>query len=99
MMYSEFVERTGMNVNSAEFDAIIEVYNNSDVNKDDFCKLWVKMNFNRVAAYKAKKAKEEKQHKVWGDLHDVLSKYQNKLDNSRMFHQLEPCFRILTKRK
>lgn len=42
MMYNEFVERTGMNVNSAEFDAIIEVYNNSDVDKDDFCKLWVK---------------------------------------------------------
>ena len=86
-MYSEFVERTGMNVNSAEFDAIIEVYNNSDVNKDDFCKLWVKMNFNRVATYKAKKAKEEKQHKVWGDLHEVLSKYQNKLDNSRNWYQ------------
>lgn len=45
-MHSGFVERTGMNVNIAEFDAIIEVYNNSDVNNDDFCKLWVKMNFN-----------------------------------------------------
>ena len=45
------------------------------------------MNFNRVATYKAKKAKEEKQHKVWGDLHEVLSKYQNKLDNSRNCYQ------------
>lgn len=87
MMYNEFVERTGMNVNSAEFDAIVEVYNNSDVDKDEFCKLWVKMNFNRVANYKAKKAKEEKQHKVWGDLHDVCSKYQNKLDKSRNWYQ------------
>lgn len=87
MMYSEFVERTGMNVSSAEFDAIVEVYNNSDVDKDEFCKLWVKMNFNRVATYKAKKAKEEKQHKVWENMHEVYTKYQNKLSNSRNWYQ------------
>lgn len=50
-MYSEFVGRTGMNVDSAEFDAIVEVYNDSDVDKDEFCRLWVKMNLNRVAAF------------------------------------------------
>ena len=61
MMYSEFVERTGVYVSIAEFDAIVEVYN-SDVN-------------------------EKKQHKVWVDLHEVLSKYQNKLDNSRNWYQ------------
>ena len=86
-MYNEFIERVGMEVSSSEFEIINNMYMLSDVDKDEFCKLWVKMNFNRVATYKAKKAKEEKQHKVWCDLHEVLSKYQNKLDNSRNWYQ------------
>lgn len=86
-MYSEFVERTGVYVSIAEFDAIVEVYNNSDVDKDTFCKLWAKMNFARVKAEKEQKAKKEKQHKVWSDLHDVFIKYQNKLSNSRNWYQ------------
>ena len=60
MMYNEFVKLTGMDVNNTEFNAIVEVYNNCDLGKYEFCRLWVKMNFNRVAAYKAKKAKELK---------------------------------------
>lgn len=52
-MYGEFVERTGVYVSIAEFDAIVEVYNNSDVDKDEFCKLWAKMNFARVKEAKA----------------------------------------------
>ena len=86
-MYNEFIERVGMEVSSSEFEIINNMYMLSDVDKDEFCKLWVKMNFNRVATYKAKKAKEEKQHKVWCVLHEVLSKYQNKLDNSRNWYQ------------
>lgn len=86
-MYNEFIERVGMEVSSSEFEIINNMYMLADVDKDTFCKLWVKMNFNRVATYKAKKAKEEKQHKVWGDLHEVLSKYQNKLSNSRNWYQ------------
>lgn len=41
-MYGEFVERTGVYVSIDEFNTIVEVYNNSDVNKDEFCKLWAK---------------------------------------------------------
>lgn len=63
-MYGEFVERTGVYVSIEEFDAIVEVYNNSDVNKDEFCKLWAKMNFLRVKAAKEQKAKEEKEAKA-----------------------------------
>lgn len=87
MMYGEFVERTGVYVSIAEFDAIVEVYNNSDVDKDEFCKLWAKMNFARVKAEKEQKAKKEKQHKVWGNMQDVYNKYQNKLSNSRNWYQ------------
>lgn len=52
-MYGEFVERTGVYVSIDEFNTIVEVYNNSDVNKDEFCKLWAKMNFARVKEAKA----------------------------------------------
>lgn len=54
-MYGEFVERTGVYVSIDEFNTIVEVYNNSDVNKDEFCKLWAKMNFARVKAAKLNK--------------------------------------------
>lgn len=75
MMYSEFVERTGVYVGIAEFDAIVEVYNNSDVDKDEFCKLWAKMNFARVKAEKEQKAKEAKEAKAI----EYITKMYNKL--------------------
>lgn len=37
MMYGAFVERTGVYVGIDEFNTIVEVYNNSDVDKDEFC--------------------------------------------------------------
>lgn len=68
MIYGEFVERTGVYVSIIdEFNTIVEVYNNSDVNKDEFCKLWAKMNFARVKAAKEAKAIE------------YITKVQNKL--------------------
>lgn len=43
MMYNEFVKLTGMDVNSTEFNAIVEVYNNCDLGKYEFCRLWVNL--------------------------------------------------------
>lgn len=74
-MYGEFVERTGVYVSIDEFNTIVEVYNNSDVNKDEFCKLWAKMNFSRVNAAKEQKAKEAKEAKAI----EYITKVQNKL--------------------
>lgn len=56
MMYNEFVERVGMEVSSSEFEIINNMYMLADVDKDTFCKLWVKMNFARI-----KTAKDEKE--------------------------------------
>lgn len=52
-MYGEFVERTGVYVGIDEFNTIVEVYNNSDVDKDEFCKLWAKQKsiFKQKAHY------------------------------------------------
>lgn len=53
MLQSEFTERTKVQVSSEEFEAINEVYMNSDLDKDSFCALWCKMNRSRVDAAKA----------------------------------------------
>ena len=53
MLQSEFTERTKVQVSDEEFEAINEVYMNSDLNKDDFCSMWCKMNRSRVDAAKA----------------------------------------------
>ncbi|MBQ8969201.1 MAG: hypothetical protein IJ064_05675 [Bacteroidaceae bacterium] len=54
MNKSEFENRVQMSVTANEYAAIEEVYMNSDLDKDDFCKMWVKMNQSRV-----NKAKDE----------------------------------------
>lgn len=74
-MYNEFVERVGMEVSSSEFEIINEMYTFSDVDKDEFCKLWAKMNFARVKAAKEQKAKEAKEAKAI----EYITKIQNKL--------------------
>lgn len=84
MMYSEFVERTGVYVGIAEFDAIVEVYNNSDVDKDEFCKLWAKMNFARVKAEKEQKAKEAKEAKAIEYITKMYNKLSTKLNKDFM---------------
>ncbi len=83
MLQSEFTERTGMNVSSDEFEVINEMYNYCDVDKDEFCKLWVKMNINRVNAYKEQKAKEAKRQKAINDLWNVYGKYFAKLEKAQ----------------
>ena len=57
----EFEDRTLVtNVSNYEFEAIHAVYMASDLDKDEFCKMWCKMNASRVARAKAeaKKAQE-----------------------------------------
>lgn len=48
MLYSEFEERTGVAVSYEEFEAINEMYMRSDCDKNEFCRLWKKMNHSRV---------------------------------------------------
>lgn len=59
MTRNEFETRTGVQVTDTEFWSINEVYNNSDVDKDEFCRLWCKMNPVRVATARAAKTEEE----------------------------------------
>lgn len=69
MLQSEFEAKVGMHVSCGEYEHIIAMYNNCDVNKDEFCSLWIKMNKERVKYAKAiQKKKAERQtlvEKLW----------------------------------
>ena len=60
MTKQEFTQRVKVEVSDIEYNAIEMVYMHSDVDKDEFCKMWVKMNKTRVEKAKAEaKAQEE----------------------------------------
>lgn len=66
MTQQEFTDRTKVQVSYNEFTAIHEVYMNSDLNKDDFCRIWVKMNKSRVIEARNKAAEEQKEQILKG---------------------------------
>lgn len=47
-----------MQVSSEEYEAIETVYLNCDLEKDDFCKMWAKMNAERISRYNKQKIKD-----------------------------------------
>lgn len=89
MLQQEFEERVKMSVSYKEFEAIHEVYLNSDYNKDEFCKVWVKMNQSRVNQA-IKEAKERERISVLKDkAADIYLCYSDRLDI--------PASKVLTK--
>lgn len=58
MTQKEFEDRVQMQVSASEYQSIENVYMTSDLGKDEFCKVWVKMNASRVAAAKAEARKQ-----------------------------------------
>mgnify|MGYP007111712551 CR=1 FL=1 len=82
MTQQEFTNRTNVEVSYNEFNAIHEVYMNSDLDKDEFCKMWVKMNKTRVQNAKVErmiKAKDEAYR-------DALHKFYTKTSDSNEFN-------------
>lgn len=65
MLHSEFTQRVQFEVSNEEFEAIHVVYMASDLDKDEFCAMWRKMNAKRIKAYKEEqKAKERRFEKI-----------------------------------
>ena len=73
MTRNEFETRTGVQVTDTEFWSINEVYMNSDVDKDEFCKLWKKMNPVRVANAKAERDAAEKRIEEMQKAMDIVT--------------------------
>ena len=87
MTQQEFTQRVNVEVSNSEFEAINEVYMNSDLDKDEFCKMWVKMNKTRVENAKVErmiKAKDEAYR-------DALHKFYTKTNDSNEF-QTPICY-------
>lgn len=83
MTKQEFEKRTGVEVSEYEFECINFVYvmADADCDKDVFCKMWKKMNANRV-----KNAKVERMQKAREEAYrDALHKWFNKWNNTQAF--------------
>ena len=81
MTQQEFTQRVNVEVSNKEFEAINEVYMNSDLDKDEFCKMWVKMNKTRV-----QNATVERMIKANDEAYcDALHKFYTKNDDVNEF--------------
>lgn len=80
MRQFEFEERVGMTVTSKEYEAIEMVYLFSDLDKDEFCKMWVKMNRNRVHEAKDRARKVRKENADRERLWDIREKLDRDFD-------------------
>lgn len=59
MLRSEFIERTGFEPTSSEYEQIEKEYMACDENKDDFCKNWKKNGgINRLSRLRARRIEE-----------------------------------------
>ena len=68
MTKQEFETRVQMQVSNEEYRIIEEMYMNSDVEKDEFCKYWSKMNHKRIASA----IKKEKEATALADLKEKV---------------------------
>lgn len=74
MTQQEFTQRVNVEVSNSEFEAINEVYMNSDLDKDEFCKMWVKMNKTRVQNAKVERMIKAKDEAYRDALHKFYTK-------------------------
>ena len=74
MTQQEFTQRVNVEVSNKEFEAINEVYMNSDLDKDEFCKMWVKMNKTRVQNAKVERMIKAKDEAYRDALHNFYTK-------------------------
>lgn len=73
MTQQEFFNRTNVEVSSKEYEAIEMVYMNSDLDKDTFCKMWVKMNQTRVEQAKKEELQRTAEETKRNYLYDFLN--------------------------
>jgi hypothetical protein len=78
MTKQEFTNRTQVEVSNEEFEMINEFYMSVECDKDEFCKMWCKMNPNRVKEAKTEKRIQER-NKAF---RDALHKFYHKTDNA-----------------
>lgn len=78
MTQQEFQKRVGMSVSADEFAAINTVYMASDVDKDEFCMYWKKMNLTRIQLAKREAREANERMKRQEAIFDIYEKYQSR---------------------
>jgi hypothetical protein len=76
MTQQEFTNRTQVEVSNSEFEMINEFYMSCECDKDEFCKMWVKMNPNRVKAAKDERKKNQRAQSYRQTLTNWFNKYR-----------------------
>lgn len=85
MTLQEFTLLTGVKVSNDEFWAINEVYNNSEVTKQEFCQIWCKLNPTRVEFVKTEKAIKEKHEKLINKTREIRNKIRLQAEQKGWF--------------
>lgn len=80
MRQFEFEDRVKMQVSQKEYEAIETVYLYSDLDKDEFCKMWVKMNKSRVEEAKEAERKRQEMDALIDKTWSVYFKVKNLID-------------------
>ena len=93
MLQQEFEQRVKMPVQAWEFEAINVVYNNSDLDKDEFCKMWRSMNKTRIERYNKKQAQISRINKMLEKARNLKEKLQAAFSKSGYS---TPCYKVLT---
>ena len=93
MTQQEFTSRTMVEVSSKEFDAINEMYLACDLHKDDFCKMWCKMNASRVKAAKQAMKEAAALQKLNAILYKIVEKYD------RVKFEFKSAFDVLSEKE
>lgn len=80
MTQNEFYALTGVQVENDEFWSINDVYNNSDLDKYEFCTMWRKMNRRRVDAAKQAERDRIKRDRLIDRLQRIYGKLNHRND-------------------
>lgn len=78
MIQSEFETRVGMRVTPEEYSHIEVVYMNSDVDKDEFCRMWARMNQSRIKVAKERAKAAEELQQLHSQMWRIIEKYAPK---------------------
>lgn len=81
MTQQEFFERTKVEVNNAEFETINYFYLSVECDKDEFCKMWCKMNPERVKNAKVERMAKQREESY----KDALSRWFNKYRGTQFY--------------
>lgn len=83
MTQKEFEDRTSVKVPYLEYQAIEKVYMESDLDKDEFCRLWCTMNKTRVKKAKEEAKAKEEERKLKDKLIEIMYSLDFKMKELR----------------